>query len=472
MMELLHTCVRRDHVTIPAKGAAGKGNKSEEDINLQQIYNDWLTQRGDGDLVELAEMQQKAGSRPAGKASKPAAGGKRSGASGAHAAASSKRVKAVSKPADGAAPLAQAQPAPALLPAQPAQAVLPAQPAQPAQRHPAQQAAAAQPAQLVATATLPTAGTAAPALGGTMPLEKPGMLQASAAGMVAHATVGLTTQLMPAAQHPVQQAAPQAAAPPREPAEPAMSERSEEYSPTPQKVQRRRLRQQRKTARLPDLPDLPDLEGQAPDLAGLPDLPADLADLLDLPLDLPPPVAEDGQQADLGHAINGPAAAANNTTANVVAEAVVHGKAGPQQRRSQRRQVQQQQQQQQQEQQQEQQRAQLEQQPEGVAGSGQGGLAATSPAASPLAEEALLDTAVAKLLNAGRHRNTWLRDPCVPGPALVKLPAGMAASTAAMAIAPAAADPQAGRALWLQQQRLGAQGLLRLWIARLMLNMY
>ena len=49
----------------------------------------------------------------------------------------------------------------------------------------------------------------------------------------------------------------------------------------------------------------------------------------------------------------------------------------------------------------------------------------------------------------------------------------MAASTAtATAIAPAAADPQTGRGLWLQQQRLGAQGLLRLWIARLMLNMY
>ncbi len=113
MVELLHKCVTRDHVTIPAKGAAGKddkGNNSEQDINLLlQIYNDWLTQRtqrGDGDLVELAEMQQKAGSRPAGKASEPAAGGKRSGAIGAHAAASSKRVKAVSKPADGAAPLA------------------------------------------------------------------------------------------------------------------------------------------------------------------------------------------------------------------------------------------------------------------------------------------------------------------------------------------------------------------------------
>ena len=247
-----------------------------------------------------------------------------------------------------------------------------------------------------------------PAVGGTMPLEKPGALQASAAGMVAHATVGLTTKPMPAAQHPVQQAALQAAAPPREPAEPAMSERSEEYSPTPLKLQRRRLRQ-RKTARLPDLPDLADLVGQAPDLAGLTDLPADLADLLDLPFDLPPPVAEDEQQAALGHAINGPAAAANNTTADVVAEAAVHGTAGPQQRRSLRRQVQQQvqvqqqQQEQQQEQEQEQQRAQLEQQPEGVAGSGQGGLAATSPAASLLAEEALLDTAVAKLLNAGRH---------------------------------------------------------------------
>jgi hypothetical protein len=95
MMELLHTCVTRNHVTIPAKGAAGKGNKSEEDINLLQIYNDWLTQRGDGDLVELAEMQQKAGSRPAGKASKPAAGGKRSGASGVQAAASTARAVSI-----------------------------------------------------------------------------------------------------------------------------------------------------------------------------------------------------------------------------------------------------------------------------------------------------------------------------------------------------------------------------------------
>jgi hypothetical protein len=153
------------------------------------------------------------------------------------------------------------------------------------------------------------------------------------------------------------------------------------------------------------VPDLADLVGQAPDLAGLAgpaDLEADLAGLLELPLDLPLPVAEDGQQAALGHAINVPAAAANTTTADVVAEAVVHGMAGPQQRRSQGRQVQQQQQQQQEQEQEHEQWAQLEQQTEGVAGAGQGGLAAASPAASVLAEEALLDTAVDKLSSQSR----------------------------------------------------------------------